>query len=103
MLSYRKRNGWCGMLVSLMSMYNAINMRNNAVLGMMHCHNTSLSFLGNTSPEQANLEFLHEQDTKNSLEMVNHQLMYKIAEAQEEQSKALLKEEIENDKLNFLA
>ena len=91
------------MLVSLMAMNNAICMRNNAAMGLINCSNSALSFLGNPNLRHSNLEFLHEQDTKNSLEMLNHQLMYKIAEAQEEQSKALLEEEIENEKLNFFA
>ena len=82
------------MLVSLMSMYSAINMKNNAVMGMMNTSNSMLGAIRNVNPT-SNLEALHQQDTFNSLNMVKHQFMYKVAKAMEEQSEELLQEDTE--------
>ena len=90
------------MLVSLMSMYSAVNMKNNAVMGMMNTSNSMLGAIRNVNPT-SNLEALHQQDTFNSLNMVKHQFMYKVAKAMEEQSEELLQEDIEQQKLNYLA
>jgi hypothetical protein len=84
-------------------MFNAINMRNHAVMGMMNTNNATLNFLGNTRPEQCDLEFLHEQDTINSLNLAKYQLMYLIAKETEKQAKASLKEESQNKNLNIFA
>ncbi|MBO5737748.1 hypothetical protein J6R97_00225 [bacterium] len=91
------------MLVSMFSMYNAINMRNRAIMGMIGTNNSTLSFLGNTRAEQCNLESLHELDTINSLNLARYQLMYLIANATEKQAKASLKEETQDKNLNILA
>lgn len=92
------------MLVSLMSMYNAINMRHNAMSGMMNTTNSMLSMLNGNNFQNSNLELLHQQDTNNALAMAKHQFMYQVASALEKQRKAMMEDELEDKKgLNIIA
>ena len=92
------------MLVSAISLYSSIAARNNAAFSMMQAGNASINAISNINPMNVNFNALHEQDTFNSLNLVTNQFRYKIAEAMEKQSKAMLKEDLEQDKkLNLLA
>ena len=63
-----------------------------------------MSALNNINPEMVNFNALHQMDTQNSLNLITNQLRYKVAEAMEKQSKAMLKEDLEQEKkLNLLA
>ena len=71
---------------------------------MMQSSQASMSALNGINPEAVNFNALHQMDTQNSLNLVANQLRYQVAKAMEKQSKALLKEELEQDKkLNLLA
>ena len=92
------------MLVSAISLYSSIIARNNAAMAMMQSSQASMSALNNINPDRVNFNALHQMDVQNSMNLVTNQLRYKVAEAMEKQSKALLKEDLEQDKkLNFLA
>ena len=92
------------MLVSAISLYSSIIARNNAAMAMMQSSQASMSALNNINPDRVNFNALHQMDTQNSLNLVASQLRYQVAKAMEKQSKALLKEELEQDKkLNLLA
>ena len=92
------------MLVSAIALYSSIAARNNAAMAMMQSSQASMSALNNITPDAINFNALHQMDTQNSLNLVTNQFRYKIAEAMEKQSKAMLEKDLEQDKkLNFLA
>ena len=92
------------MLVSAISLYSSIAARNNAAMAMMQSSQASMSALNNINPEMVNFNALHQMDVQNSMNMVTNQLRYKVAEAMEKQSKAMLENDLEQDKkLNLLA
>ena len=92
------------MLVSAITLYSSIAARNNAAMAMMQSSQASMSALNSINPDSVNFNALHQMDTQNSLNMVSNQLQYQVASAMEKQSKAQLKEELEqNKKLNLLA
>ena len=92
------------MLVSAISLYSSIIARNNAAMAMMQSSQVSMSTLNNINPDRVNFNALHQMDTQNSMNLITNQLRYKVAEAVEKQSKAMLKEDLEQDKkLNLLA
>ena len=92
------------MLVSAITLYGSIATKNNAAMAMMQSSQASMSALNSINPDTVNFGALHQMDIQNSLNLINNQLRYKIASAMEKQSKAQLKEELEqNKKLNLLA
>ena len=92
------------MLVSAIALYSSIAARNNAAMAMMQSSQASMNALNNITPDAINFNALHQMDTQNSLNLVANQLRYQVAKAMEKQSKALLKEELEQDKkMNLLA
>lgn len=92
------------MLVSAITLYSSIIARNNAAMAMMQSSQASMSALNGINPDCVNFNALHQMDTQNSLNMISNQMQYKVASAMEKQSKAQLKEELEqNKKLNLLA
>ena len=92
------------MLVSAIALYSSIAARNNAAMAMMQSSQASMSALNTINPDSVNFNALHQMDTQNSLNLVTNQFRYKIAEAMEKQSKAMLEKDLEQDKkLNFLA
>ena len=92
------------MLVSAISLYSSIAARNNAAMAMMQSSQASMSALNNITPDAINFNALHQMDTQNSLNLVANQLRYQVAKAMEKQSKAMLKEDLEQEKkLNLLA
>ena len=73
-------------------------------MAMMQSSQASMNALNSINPDSVNFNALHQMDTQNSLNLVANQLRYQVAKAMEKQSKALLKEELEQDKkLNLLA
>ena len=92
------------MLVSAITLYSSIVARNNASMAMMQSSQASMNALNSINPDSVNFNALHQMDTQNSLNMISNQLQYQVASAMEKQSKAQLKEELEqNKKLNLLA
>ena len=92
------------MLVSAITLYSSIIARNNAAMAMMQSSQASMNALNNITPDAINFNALHQMDTQNSLNLVANQLRYQVAKAMEKQRKALLKEELEQDKkMNLLA
>ena len=86
------------MLVSLMTSFRTIAMRNTASLSMMRTSDAMMKSLGNINPYNVNFQSLHQQDCFNSSNMITSQLQYKIALAMEKQSKELLMQEAERNK-----
>lgn len=92
------------MLVSSVFLYSSIIARNNAAFAMMQSSQASMNALNGINLDNVNFNALHQMDTQNSLNMITNQFRYQIASAMEKQSKAMLKEELEQDKkLNLLA
>lgn len=95
------------MLVSAIAQYDAIQLRNNAVMASMQTSENVMSTLSNmhTFAGEQNLELLHRLDNQFSLEMLTNSLRYKMACLQEEMFSKMHKRELENNKksVNYLA
>ncbi len=89
------------MLVAAMSLYSAMNMRNNAAMSIMRNNNalnsmiSHPSFMGG-SVDGATLEALNAMETRMQCENIQNSLQYRMAKAQEEAAKKLLEEETKN-------
>ena len=92
------------MLVSFMSMCNAISMKNHAMMGMFNTGHSMMGMMSNPNLQNSNMNLLHQLDTQNSLNMAKYQMMYQMASALEKQSKKMLEDNLEQDKkLNYFA
>ena len=77
---------------------NSIAMRNSASFAMMQSSNAMMNSTRNINPYNVNFEALHQQDTFNSINMLSNQFKYQIANAMEKQSKAMIKDEMNQKK-----
>ena len=89
------------MLVSAIATFQAIDAQHRAGMAMMSTSNNMLSGIRNIGAGETNFNALHQQDVKNSNDMIKAQFMYQVASAWKKHSEAQLKKDIKD--LNYLA
>ena len=91
------------MLVSAISSFRAIAMQHNAGMAMMQNNQNNLSMLRASRAGETNFNALHQQDVRNSVSTAKNQLMYQVASAWKKQCEAKMKQEMKQNKLNYMA
>ena len=91
------------MLVSAISSFRAIAMQHNAGMAMMQANNAMTSSLRSAKVNDTNFNALHQQDVRNSMNAATNQFKYQVASAWKKQCEAKMKQEMKQNKLDYMA
>ena len=93
------------MLVSSIARFDAVNTMNNAAFASMQTTNSMMNLIGNahTFGGEHDLGMLHGLDKKLGLDLATNRLLYKIAYLQEKMFAKMQKNELKQQKVDYLA
>ena len=93
------------MLVSSIARFEAVNTMNNAMFQSMQASNNMMNIIGNSNSfgSVQDLSMLHKLDNQFSITMLTNNLLYKIACMQEKMFAKMQKDEIERNRINYIA
>lgn len=92
------------MLVSMMARFNAINTMNNAQFASMQTSNNMMRLIGNAHTFGGdNLDMIHDYENRMSINMATNSLLYKLASLQEKMFAKMHNDDLERNKINYIA
>ena len=91
------------MLVSLMARLNAIRMRNDAQYAMMCNRQNMMCAIRNLPAFCGDMRTLAQMDQQFALKNAQNQTMYLLADAQEKAAAHMLKNDIQGNKISYIA
>lgn len=91
------------MLVSLMTRLNAISQMHNAQWAMMQNHSALMNMCRNLPSFGTNLNLLNEMDKQFEMNNLRYQTQYLLASIQEKNAAAMLKQELKDSKISYIA